>query len=131
MLTFQDFISFKETSAYNLGNSVLGQATLDPNSEKSITAAMQAFEIVMSYNSNAAITFLNHMSEIMPEIKTVLQQHGLDNFKGGDFKSQMKRAAQKGKRVVKGLADVTPDDVKDGADVIAGNSSDSFHNPIG
>lgn len=131
MLTFQEFISFQENSAYNLGNSVLGQSTLDPNSEKSIAAAMQAFEIVMSNNSSAAITFLNHMSEIMPEIKTVLQQHGLDSFKDGNFKSSMKRAANKGKRVIKGLGDVSPDDMNGGGDVIAGNSSDSFHNPIG
>ena len=125
MLTFQEFISFQENS----DNNVLGQSTLDPNSEKTITAAIQAFKMVMTNNSSAAITFLNHMSEIMPEIKTVLQQHGLDNFKDGNFKSHMKNNSKK--RIVKGLGDVSADDVKDGADVIAGNSSDSFHNPIG
>lgn len=130
MLTFQEFISFQENFASNSGNNVLGQSTNDSNTEKSIAAAKQAFEIVMTNNSSAAITFLNHMSEIMPEIKTVLQQHGLDEFKDGNFKSSMKRTG-KGKRVIKGLGDVSPDDIKDGADVIAGNSSDSFHNPIG
>lgn len=119
MRTFQEFITLKED--YSDNNSP------DYLSEKALAAAQQAFEMVLSNKSSAAIDFLNHMSEILPEIKTVLQQHGLDKFEDGDFKSGMKSK----KRIVKGLADVSPDDVKDGADVIAGNSSDSFHNPLG
>lgn len=133
MKTFQDYVSLKELAAYDVGTNVLGKSSLDANSEKALTAAMQAFEIVMSKNSQAAAQFLNRMSEVMPEIKAILQQHGLDSFKDGNFKTDMRKGATKGRRVIsKGLADVSPDDVKNhGTDVLATNSADSFHNPIG
>lgn len=133
MKTFQDYLSLKELAAYDIGTNMLGKSSLDADSEKALTAAMQAFEIVMSKNSQAAAQFLNRMSEVMPEIKTILQQHGLDSFKDGNFTKNMRRAATKGRRVVsKGLADVSTDDVKNhGTDVLATNSADSFHNPIG
>ena len=133
MKTFQDYVSFQELAAYDVGTNLLGTSSLDDNSEKALTAAIQAFEIVMSKNSQAAAQFLNHMSEVMPEIKTILQQYGLDSFKDGNFKANMKKAATKGRKVIsKGFADVSPDDVKNhGVDVLATNSSDSFHNPIG
>ena len=133
MKTFQDYLSLKELAAYDVGTNVLGKSSLDVDSEKALTAAIQAFDIVMSKNSQAAVRFLNQMSEVMPEIKTILQQHGLDSFKDGNFKMDMRKAATKGRRVIsKGLADVSPDDVKNhGTDVLATNSADSFHNPIG
>jgi len=133
MKTFHDYVSLKELAAYDVGTNVLGKSSLDANSEKALTAAIQAFEVVMSKNSQAAAQFLNRMSEVMPEIKAILQQHGLDSFKDGNFKGDMRKAATKGRRVIsKGLADVSPEDVKDhGTDVLATNSADSFHNPIG
>lgn len=122
MKTFQDYISLKE---FNDDND--DQSSFDSNSEKAFLAATQAFEMVMSKNSKAASQFLNHMSEVMPEIKSILQQHGLDSFKDGNFKNSRNR-----KLVSKGLADVSPDDVKNhDVDVLATNSADSFHNPIG
>lgn len=133
MKTFQDYVSLQELAAYDVGSNILGKSSLDANSEKALTAAMQAFEVIMSKNSQAAAQFLNRMSEVMPEIKAILQQHGLDSFKDGNFKANMRKGATKGRRVIsKGLADVSPDDVKNhGTDVLATNSADSFHNPIG
>jgi len=133
MKTFNDYVSLKELAAYDVGTNMLGKSSLDADSEKALTAAIQAFEIVMSKNSQAAAQFLNRMSEVMPELKSILQQHGLDSFKDGNFKRDMRKAATKGRRVIsKGLADVSPDDVKNhGTDVLATNSADSFHNPIG
>jgi hypothetical protein len=130
MKTFQDYISLKELATYNVDDNFddSNQSSSDPNSEKAFSAAMQAFEMVMSKNSKAASQFLNHMSELMPEIKSILQQHGLDSFKDGNFKNNSKNR----KLISKGLADVSPDDVKDhDVDVLATNSADSFHNPIG
>lgn len=131
--TFQDYVVLKELSAYDVGTNILGKSNLDTDSEKALTAAMQAFEIIMSKNSQMAAQFLNRMSEVMPEIKSVLQQHGLDSFKDASFKTNMRKAATKGRKYIsKGLADVSPDDVKNhGTDVLATNSADSFHNPIG
>lgn len=132
MRTFMNYVSLKELAAYDVGTNMLGHANLDANSEKALTAAMQAFEIIMSKNSQAAIQFLNRMSDVMPEIKTVLQQHGLDSFKDGDFKANMRRAATKGRKfITKGLGDVnTADANRHGVDVIASNSADSYHNPL-
>jgi hypothetical protein len=131
--TFQDYVSLKELAAYDIGTDILGKSSLDDDSQKALTAAIQAFEIIMSKNSQVAVQFLNRMSEVMPEIKSVLQQHGLDSFKDAKFKTDVRRGAGKGRRyVAKGLADVSPDDVKNhGTDVLATNSADSFHNPIG
>ena len=133
MKTFHDYLSLKELAAYDVGTNVLGHASLDSSAEAALTAAMQAFEIIMSNNSQAAANFLNRMSEVMPELKAILQQHGLDSFKDGNFKTDMRKAAGKGRKVIsKGLADVSPDDVKNhGVDVVASNSADSFHNPMG
>lgn len=133
MKTFHDYVNLKELAAYDIGHSILGKNSLDSESETALTAAFQAFEIVMSKNSQAAAQFLNRMSEVMPEIKSVLQQHGLDSFQDGDFRNNIRRGASKGRRFIsKGLGDLSTDDVKDGnTDVLAMNSSDSFHNPIG
>lgn len=122
MKTFQYYISLKENET---ADSASGG-----DSDKAHDAAVQAFEIVLTKNSKAATRFLNDIAEVMPEIKTILQQHGLDSFKSFDSSERSKR---KGRKVVsKGLADVSPDDVKNhGVDVVATNSADSFHNPIG
>lgn len=122
MKTFRAYVSLKENDAAETASGA--------DSDKAHAAAMQAFEIVMSKNSKAASRFLNDIAEVMPEIKTILQQHGLDSFKSVDSSHAKKR--NKHKIVSKGLADVSSDDVKDhGVDVVATNSADSFHNPIG
>jgi len=121
MKTFQQYISLKENDAADTASGA--------DSDKAHDAAMQAFEIVLTKNSKAAARFLNDIAEVQPEIKTILQQHGLDSFK--DFKSSDRSKRNKKGIISKGLGDVSTDDVKDGADVIAANSSDSFHNPIG
>ena len=126
MKTFQDFINLKETSTFDVGNS-----NLNSNDESAFTSAMQAFEVIMSKDSEVAVNFLNRMSEVFPEIKAILQQHGLDSFKGGDFKNRS--SSGKGRRVIsKGLGDVSTDDVKNkNVDVVAANSADSYNNPVG
>jgi hypothetical protein len=123
MKTFQHYISLKESDASDTASG--------GDSDKAHDAAMQAFEIVLTKNSKAATRFLNDIAEVIPEIKTILQQHGLDSFKSFDSEDRSKR--NKSRRIVsKGLADVSPDDVKNhGTDVIATNSADSYHNPIG
>jgi len=122
MKTFQQYISLKENDAADTASS--------GDSDKAHDAAMQAFEIVLAKNSKAATSFLNDISEVVPEVKTILQQHGLDSFKSFNSSDRSKR--NKRRIVSKGLADVSTDDVKDqGVDVIAANSADSFHNPIG
>lgn len=132
MKTFNDYVNLKELSAYDVGSSVLGRTSLDDNSEKAITAAMQAFEIIMSKNSTAAVQFLNRMTTAMPELHAILQQHGLDSFRDSDFKAAMRKGATKGRRfVTKGLGDVSTNDVKDGADVLTTPAADSYHNPMG
>lgn len=132
MKTFNDYVTLQEISAYDVGTSVLGRTSLDDSSEKAITAAMQAFEVIMSKNSSSATQFLNRMTTTMPELQAILQQHGLDSFRDSDFRSAMKKGATKGRRVItKGLGDVGPDDVKSGADVVATPAADSYHNPIG
>jgi hypothetical protein len=129
MKTFQQYM---ELAAYDVGTSVLGRTNLDANSEAALTAAFQAFELIMAKNPGAAGTFLNRMTEAMPELKAILQQHGLDSFRDSSFRTDMRRGAAKGRKVVsKGLADVSADDVNGGADVVAANSADSFHNPLG
>lgn len=132
MKTFQDYINFKEISAYDIGTSVMGRTTLDDDSEKALTAAFQAFEIIMAKNSQAAIQLLLRY-ERWPEIQELLRQHGLDSFQDLNFRSDMRKGAGKGRKYIsKGLGDVTPDDVKSSdVDVIAANAADSFHNPIG
>ncbi len=123
MKTFLGYLSLKEMEG---GVEVGGD--LDSNSSKSYSAAMQAFEIIMSSgHSKPAINFLNQMSEIVPEIKPVLQQYGLDSFKDGDFKG----SGKKGKIISKGLADVSAQDANSHDDVVATNSADSYHNPLG
>jgi hypothetical protein len=131
MKTFQDYCDLKELAAYDVGTSILGRSSLQQGQEKAMTAALQAFEMIMAKNSSAAVSWLNRMAQAMPEVKTVLQQHGLDSFK--DVSQDMRAAARKGRRVVsKGLADVGPDDVKNpGVDVIAASVADSHHNPLG
>jgi len=132
MKTFNDYIALKEISAYDVGTSVLGRASLDQNSEQALTAAMQAFEVIMSKNSSAAVQFLNRMTATMPELNAILQQHGLDSFQDSDFKNAMKKGATKGRRVVtKGLGNLSQDDMNDDADILATPEADSFHNPIG
>lgn len=121
MKTFQDYITLKENDAADHAGS--------EDSDKAHDAAMQAFEIVLTKNSKAAARFLNDIAEVTPEIKTILQQHGLDSFK--DFNSHDRSKRNKKGIISKGLGDVSTDDVKDGHDVIATNSADSFHNPIG
>lgn len=132
MQTFNDYVNLKEISAYDVGTGILGRSSLDASSEKAITAAMQAFEIIMSKNSSAAVQFLNRMTTTMPELHAILQQNGLDSFRDGDFKTAMKKGATKGRRIVtKGLGDVSPSDVNGDADVVATPVADSYHNPIG
>lgn len=131
MKTFSDYVNLQEIAAYDVGTNILGRTSLDDDSEKAITAAIQAFEIIMSKNSSAAVQFLNRMTTTMPELHAILQQHGLDSFRDGDFKTAMRKAATKGRRVIsKGLGDVHPDDAKN-SDVVATPVADSFHNPIG
>lgn len=132
MKTFQDYVSLRELAAYDVGTSVLGRQSLDAGSEKAMTAAMQAFDIIMSKNPGAVSQFLNRMSDVMPELKAILQQHGLDSFRDSSFKTNMRKAGRKGQRIIsKGLADVGPEDAKSGMDVVATPSADSFHNPMG
>ena len=78
-------------------------------------------------NSKYAINFLNDISYSLPEIKTILQQYGLDSFKSIDSSYEMKG----NKRIVhRGLGEISPQDHHDrNADVIATNASDSYQNP--
>lgn len=132
MQTFNDYVNFKEISAYDVGTSILGQSNLNDSDEKAISAAMQAFEIIMSKNPSAAVQFLNRMVTMIPELKAILQKHGLNDFRDEDFKMDMKKGATKGRRVVtKELGNVGTDDINSDADVVATPVADSYHNPIG
>lgn len=127
MKTFSDYINLQELAAYDVGSKILGRASLDDDSEKALTAAIQAFEVIMSKNSSQAIGFLNHMTTSMPELKAILQQHGLESFRDSDFKNDMRKGATKGRRIVsKGLADVSPSDMQNGDDVVATPVSDTY-----
>lgn len=127
MKTFDDYVKFQEIAAYDVGTSVLGRTSLDDHAESALKAAMQAFEIIMSKNSSAAVQFLNRMTESMPELKAVLQQAGLDSFRDADFRSHMKRAATKGRKVVtKGLGDFNSNDMQNSGDVVTPPSADTM-----
>lgn len=132
MKRFKDYVDLKELAAYDVGASLLGKSSLDSDSEAALTAAMEAFEMIMSRNSQEAARWLNGMAQKMPDLKEILDKHGLASFTDSDFKSDMRRGATKGRKFIsKGLADVSADDVKDyGTDVLATNSADSFHNPV-
>jgi hypothetical protein len=130
MSAFSEFVKLKELAAYDVGKNILGRMSLDSHSEDALSAALQAFEIIMSKNSTAAIQFLHRMATSIPELQGILSQHNFDSFRDSDFRTDMRRAATRGKKVVlKGLGDMSAADTDD--DVIANNSSDSYHNPMG
>lgn len=122
MKTFTDYLALKETSAFDVGAGILGKQSLDGPAEGAITAAIQAFEIIMSKNSTAAIQFLNRMSSI-PEVNDVLRNNNLKDFKDSDFKRNMRRGANKGFKAIQGLGDVSSD-----GEEIAQNTADSYYN---
>ncbi len=123
MKTFNDYVNLQELAAYDVGASVLGRVSLDADSETALTAAMQAFEIIMAKNSSVAVQFLNRMSQTNPEIKAILQQHGLDSFRDSDFKNSMRKGAGKGRNFIKkGLGDTL---ASDDDNVISSNIPDS------
>ena len=131
MKTFQDYCDLQESAAYDVGSNLLGANSLPAGQQTALTAAMQAFEMVLSRSPAVAVNWLNRLAESMPELKTVLQQHGLDSFRA--VQHDARDAARKGRRVVsKGLAEVSPEDAKNaGVDVVAAPSADSHHNPLG
>ena len=117
MKTFQDYLNENDNEASSSG------------SDDAYNAAIQAFEIVMSKNSKAAVNFLNDISSTLPEIKTILQKYGLDSFKSVNPVYERKN----GRKIThKGLGDFSTHDVNDrNVDVIATNAADSYQNPIG
>ena len=123
MIKFNDYVNLRELAAYDVGADLLGKTSLDAESQTALTAALQAFEVIMSRNSSTAAQFLNRMSQSIPEIKAILQQHGMDSFKDSDFRNSMRRAASKGNKfLTKGLGEISPSDTND--DIVMPNSSD-------
>jgi hypothetical protein len=124
MIKFNDYLNLQELAAYQVGSDLMGKTSLDDASQKAITVAFQAFEAIMAHHSSEASSFLNRMSMVIPEVKTLMQNNGIESFKDSDFKGDMRRAAMKGSKFLeKGLGDVTPQDASQ--DVIAKNIPDT------
>lgn len=114
----------------NLGHSILGRTTLDQSSQDALTAAMQAFELIISKNPSAASGFLTRMTNIMPELQAILHKYNLGSFKDTDFRDAVRKGARKGSRVVNNnLGDIDPQG--DSGDVVSMPHSDNNANPIG
>lgn len=126
MKTFNDYVSLKEIAAYGVGTDLLGRSTLDDKSQAAITAALQAFEIILSQDSSGAAQFLNRHSAI-PEIQQIMRNHNLDSFKDSDFKRDAKRAAMKGKRFISGGVDLGKNDTDD---VVTTPDADANSSPL-
>ena len=124
MIKFNDYLNLQELAAYQVGSDLMGKASLDDSSQKAITAAFQSFEAIMAHHSSEASSFLNRMSMIVPEVKSIMQSNGIESFKDSDFKGDMKRAAMKGSKFIeKGLGDVNPQDTD--SEVVARNLPDT------
>jgi hypothetical protein len=111
---------------------VLGRSTMDKKSQDAVSSALEAFMLILSDNTAAALSFLQRNASMNPDIERIvadLQKYDMDSFKDPNFKASVRKAAMKGGRYIsKGLGDVNPDD--SGSDAIAPNVADSFHNPL-
>lgn len=110
MKSFQDYLTIKELAVYDASNNAIGNSVLDPGAKDHFTAAIKAFEIILSKNSPAALNFIKDMAKKMPEVAKHLKHSGILHKNHHD----------------RGFGDMNSD-----ADVVAGNAADSYENPIG
>jgi hypothetical protein len=131
MKTFQDYLQLKESTAMDIGTSIMGKSSLGQDAKGALLAAMEVFEVLLSRKSSKVISWLNQQAQADPQIQQILDKYNISSFKDGDFASDVRRAATRGRRTIsKGLGDnLCQED--DDADVVSPNPADSFHNPIG
>ena len=123
MKKFIDFFKIRESEDANLQN-------VDPMSHSAYLAAVEAFKMILSSNEHQhkAIKFLQDAADFVPSIKSVLQRHGLDQFK--NITKDTRPSHQKSNVITKGLGDFSYDDVAKNSDVVVQNMPDSQTNPI-
>lgn len=131
MKSFQDYIGLRELAAYDVGKGLLGRASLSDDSQGALAAALEAVELLLATPSgNQIIAVLNRLAPMNKELQGVLAKHGLDSFKDGGFRSDLKRAAKKGQRAIMGgLADVNPNDME--GDLLAKPYADTNSGSMG
>jgi hypothetical protein len=131
MKTFQDYLQVKESTAMDIGTSIMGKSSLGQDSKSALLAAMEVFEVLLARKSSKVISWLNQQAKTDPQIQQILDKYNIGSFKDTDFGSDLRRAATRGRRVIsKGLGDNLGQE-DDDADVVSPNPADSFHNPIG
>jgi hypothetical protein len=131
MKTFQDYLQLKESTAMDIGTSIMGKSSLGQDAKGALLAAMEVFEVLLSRKSSKVISWLNQQAQADPQIQQILDKYNISSFKDGDFASDVRRAATRGRRTIsKGLGDNLGQE-DDDADVVSPNPADSFHNPIG
>ena len=128
MKTFNDYVSLKESMATDLGNSMVGSGGMNAELQGSYKVAMQAIEHLLSVNSagrNRILSTLDMMAQEDQTLQQLLRDNNMKSFSQADFRSNVKRAAQKGNRVItKGLGDVSTQDA-DHDNVVAPSVADS------
>lgn len=131
MKTFQDYLQVKESTAMDIGTSIMGRSSLGQDSKSALLAAMEVFEVLLARKSSKVISWLNQQAKTDPQIQQILDKYNIGSFKDSDFRSDLRRAATRGRRIIsKGLGDNLGQE-DDDADVVSPNPADSFHNPIG
>lgn len=129
MKTFRQYAKLRETTAMDVGRGLLGNLSLSSKPEQAIKVALQGFIEVLAKNPQAAINLLKMQSERIPELQGLLQQSEMEAFNDPEFRSKAVMAAKKIMNNT-GLADISPEDIKNAKDSIAQNPADSFHNPL-
>lgn len=125
MKTFQEYVQLKEYDEDSIESEKDTSLNSQDSMDHSLSGAIEAFKIVLTKRKEHALNFLNKMSESMPEVRSVLGQHRLDNTDNLNSKKNSSKI------ISKGLGNVSPEDLLGGDDVVAANIADTFHNPLG
>jgi hypothetical protein len=56
MKTFQDYLQVKESTAMDIGTSIMGRSSLGQDSKSALLAAMEVFEVLLARKSSKWIS---------------------------------------------------------------------------
>ena len=115
MKKFIDYVKLQEISAMNMGKEMLGGSSsigLDARTQAALSAAIEAFELILGERPGAAMSWLKAQSNSIPEVRdtveAILKQHDFESL--SDLRTGVSRAGSRiSGMITKGLGDVSKD----------------------